>query len=61
MSTMGWHDAGVWFCALMSVGSAFIALACRPRRNRRIRDAGPPRIDPRDFLARFYRNNGRIL
>jgi hypothetical protein len=58
--TMGWADALAWGCVLFALGSAGIAFVCRPRRNRRIHD-GHPRFDERDFLARFYRNNGRTL
>lgn len=56
---MSWAAAGVWFCALMAVGCAGIAFVMRPRRNRRLRDAGRSRIDPRDFLQKFYNENGR--
>jgi hypothetical protein len=57
---MSWAAAGVWFCVLFAVGCAFIARPRRRRRNRLVDDTRS-RIDPRDFLARFYRNNGRIL
>jgi hypothetical protein len=61
--TMGWAAAGVWFCGLFAVGCAGIAFATRPHRhrNRRIHDAGRTRRDERDFLAQFYRINGRNL
>jgi hypothetical protein len=57
-NTMSWQGAGIWFCILMTVGCAFIAWPRRRRRNRLVDDTRS-RIDPRDFLQKFYNENGR--